>query len=100
MNFVSFDFALLLAAVLILLALHPAPLWRKIVLMLASCIFYAYWDWRFLSLLILVTITDYYISTLLFHSTDEPKRKRLLMVSVAITPIMRSSSWSCCASTR
>ena len=82
MNFVSLQFALLLAAVLILLAIHSSPSWRKGVLLLASCAFYAYWDWRFLGLLIFVTCMDYYISILLVKSTDARRKKRLLFVSV------------------
>ena len=34
---------------------------RKIILLAASYYFYAYWDWRFLGLLLILTFSDYQI---------------------------------------
>ena len=84
MSFVSLEFAVLLAAVLILTVILRAPSARKIVIFMASCAFYAYWDWRFLGLLLFVTVMDYYISVILAQSDDQPKRKALLAVSIII----------------
>ena len=88
MNFVSFEFALLFALVaalmLLLRAFSPsrrAP-WEKLILLTASCAFYAYWDWRFLGLLALVTLMDYYISVLLCRTSSARRRKTLLLISV------------------
>ena len=58
MSFVSVEFAVLLVVVLTLLFLVKAPLPRKLVLLAASCVFYAWWDWRFLGLLAFVTLLD------------------------------------------
>ena len=82
MNFVSIEFAILLASVLLLTAVFRAPLVRKLVILSASCAFYAFWDWRFLGLLVFVTVLDYYISVALIHSKDARRRKLLLAVSV------------------
>ena len=54
MNFVSGEFALFLAATWLLHWLLPARL-RKPLLLLASYLFYAAWDWRFCGLMAFVT---------------------------------------------
>jgi len=51
-------------------------------LLVASYIFYGYWDWRFLSLIAFSTIVDYVVG-LALHSTERVwKRKALLFLSV------------------
>jgi alginate O-acetyltransferase complex protein AlgI len=82
MSFVSFEFVALLAVALILLAVFKDALSRKIILLLVSCAFYAYWDWRFLGLLVFVTVLDYYISILLVGSSSPKVRRVLLAASV------------------
>ena len=51
MNFVSLEFAYLFAVIFFLLWAIPSPLIRKIIILSASCFFYAYWDWRLAFLL-------------------------------------------------
>lgn len=51
-------------------------------LVLASCVFYACWDWRFLAPLLCTTSLDYWISTQLENSRDPVKRKKLVTISV------------------
>ncbi len=51
-------------------------------LVLASCVFYASWDWRFLAPLLCTTGLDYWISTQLENTQDPIRRKRLVTVSV------------------
>jgi alginate O-acetyltransferase complex protein AlgI len=83
-SFVSVEFAILLAALFFLLWLSAAPLWRKGCLLLVSCAFYAYWDWRFLGLLATVTVVDYSIAHALEISTAQPRRQLLLALSVVM----------------
>jgi alginate O-acetyltransferase complex protein AlgI len=83
MNFVSLEFAVLLVVVLSLTAIFRDATIRKLIILSASCAFYAYWNWRFLGLLVFVTVLDYYISVLLVKSTDPKQRRLLLLVSVA-----------------
>ena len=78
MSFVSVEFAILFAVVLTLLFLVRNPFVRKLILLAASCVFYAWWDWRFLALLATVTFLDFYISQFLFK-TSEPKKRRILL---------------------
>ncbi len=51
-------------------------------LLLASFVFYGWWDIRFLSLLILSTCIDFFIGRFLHYSNDEYKRKILLFISI------------------
>lgn len=84
MNFVSLDFAILFASILLLLWLVKNPTARKLILLSASCIFYAYWDWRFLGLLGFVTVMDYYISKKLVTAEEQKVKKVLLILSVVV----------------
>ena len=56
----------------------------KIFFLLASYLFYAYWDWRFLFLLIGSTLMDYYLGELLFRAKTDSGKKMLLFFSVFI----------------
>ncbi len=51
-------------------------------LLIASYIFYGWWDWKFLSLLFLSTILDYSIGIALHKEADIGRRKLLLAVSL------------------
>jgi alginate O-acetyltransferase complex protein AlgI len=84
MSFLSFEFPVLLTAVLLALILIRNPTGRKWILLIASCAFYAWWDWRFLGLLIFVTAMDYFISVQLVLSQAVRARKALLAVSVTV----------------
>ena len=84
MSFISLEFAVLLATVLLLVVLIRNPLARKVILLVASCAFYAYWDWRFLGLLIFVTVMDYFISVWLVGSQNQRTRKIMLATSVTV----------------
>jgi alginate O-acetyltransferase complex protein AlgI len=56
---------------------------RKAWLLLVSYLFYAAWDWRFLSLIWLSTIVDYGVGLGLRRSTRHRRRVGLLVASVA-----------------
>ncbi len=51
-------------------------------LLLASYLFYGWWDWRFLSLLILTTTVDYAVSLFISKSDNSKTRKRFLFLSL------------------
>jgi len=51
---------------------------QNILLLLASYIFYGWWDWRFLTLIIASTFLDYFIA-LQLGKTDISKKRKLLM---------------------
>jgi len=81
-SFVSPEFALLFTALLIFLSVVRSGLGRKMLLLCVSCIFYAYWDWRFLGLLVTVTVVDYYVAHYLEVSRRVRQRRFLLALSI------------------
>ncbi|MBI3866659.1 MAG: MBOAT family protein [Planctomycetia bacterium] len=79
MLFNSFDFLLFFAVVFCVQYVLPfRP--RNIFLLIASYFFYGCWDWRFLLLIFLSTVIDYFCS-LAMDRHDGPLRKRWLVVS-------------------
>ena len=53
-------------------------------IVISSYFFYGWWDWRFLSLIIISTIIDYIVGQKLRVEEDLSKRKLLLWVSVIV----------------
>ncbi len=84
MSFVSFEFLFLFLAVYFSLALFKNQLIRKLIILIASGLFYAFWDWHFLLLLIFISVVDYSISQLLQISQNELHRKILLSISIIL----------------
>ncbi|HEY8933861.1 MAG TPA: MBOAT family O-acyltransferase [Cyclobacteriaceae bacterium] len=83
MLFNSLVFLVFLGVVLPVFYLLPQR-FKKIFLLLASYVFYGYWDWRFCSLLLLSTVMDYYLGHAIYTETNEKKRKRLLHLSLLV----------------
>jgi len=81
-SFVSVPFGVLFTSLLVLLSIVRAKLGRKLLLLGMSCIFYAYWDWRFLGLLGTVTVVDFYVAHALEVSTSTHRRRLLLAFSI------------------
>ena len=53
-------------------------------LLVASYLFYGWWDWRFLCLMIVSTILDYVIAIKIEDSKDARVRRSLLVLSLVI----------------
>ncbi|CDF80237.1 membrane bound O-acyl transferase MBOAT family protein [Formosa agariphila KMM 3901] len=86
MLFNSLDFAVFLPIVFILywFVCNTKLSIQNIFIVVASYIFYAWWDWRFLSLIFFSTAVDYSIGIALSKQQDNFKRKILLWASVAV----------------
>ncbi|WP_167607444.1 MBOAT family O-acyltransferase [Maribellus sediminis] len=56
----------------------------KFILLTASYIFYGWWDWRFLILIVISSLTDYVIGKYLFRSPKKSTRKLLLAASLLV----------------
>lgn len=69
--------------VVILLYVRMAHTAQNRMLLVASYIFYGYWDYRFLSLILISTIIDYYVALNIDNSNNETSRKRFLSISIA-----------------
>ncbi|OEK08548.1 acyltransferase [Flavivirga aquatica] len=55
---------------------------QNILLLISSYVFYGWWDWRFLSLIMLSTIVDYFVGIMIDSNETTFKRKQWLWVSV------------------
>jgi D-alanyl-lipoteichoic acid acyltransferase DltB (MBOAT superfamily) len=83
MNFVSFEFAVFLAVVYLLhwSCRHAGT--RKLLLTIASYVFYAVWNWRFCFLMLFVTVNAFAAGQMLARAT-RPSRKAVLAASIGI----------------
>jgi alginate O-acetyltransferase complex protein AlgI len=57
---------------------------RNLFIILASYVFYGWWDWRFLGLIVVSSLVDYTIGILLSSTQAERKRKLLLLLSIGV----------------
>ncbi|MCF8332186.1 MAG: MBOAT family protein [Bacteroidales bacterium] len=57
---------------------------RNVLLILASYLFYGWWDWRFLSLIFISSLTDYIVGIGLQKTTSISRRKILLGISLLV----------------
>jgi D-alanyl-lipoteichoic acid acyltransferase DltB (MBOAT superfamily) len=81
MLFNSIEFLFFLPAVLAVyyvLSTRAQNAW----LLVASYVFYGWWDWRFLGLILLSTIVDFFIGQRIAATDEESAKKRLLAVSI------------------
>ena len=83
MFFNSFEYAVFLPVVLVL---YWTVLRRRqnALLLVASYVFYAAWDWRFLGLLVLSTVTDFSVGRRLATSDEVSDRRRLVGISLLV----------------
>lgn len=86
MFFNSLDFAIFLPIVFILYWFVSQRNLRlqNILIVLASYVFYGWWDWRFLSLILFSTFVDYLVGVQLSKTNEEKKRKMYLWTSICI----------------
>jgi D-alanyl-lipoteichoic acid acyltransferase DltB (MBOAT superfamily) len=83
MNFATFDFAIFMVVVYLPYLVLPHRS-QNYLLLVASYFFYGYWDWRFLSLLLISTLVNY-VAALAIHYTDNTHRRNFyLVISVII----------------
>ncbi len=86
MLFNSFDFAIFLPIVFILywFVLNKNLKLQNILIVVASYIFYGWWDWRFLSLILFSSFVDYFVGLGLMNQNDDARRKVLLWTSIIV----------------
>jgi alginate O-acetyltransferase complex protein AlgI len=58
--------------------------WQNRFVLAASLLFYGWWDWRFLSLLIVSSLTDYFVGLKMSQSANERERKWLISISLGV----------------
>jgi alginate O-acetyltransferase complex protein AlgI len=86
MLFNSIDFAIFLPLVFVLYWLIFAKqiMARNSFLIAVSYLFYGWWDWRFLSLIIISSQVDFFIGKRIAEELNRVHRKRLLWISLAV----------------
>ncbi len=86
MLFNSIDFAIFLPVVFVLywfVANNNLKL-QNLLIVVASYIFYGWWDWRFLSLIVFSTIIDYTVGLKLGKEENPKNRRYLLWTSIFV----------------
>ncbi|MCB0481763.1 MAG: MBOAT family protein [Flavobacteriales bacterium] len=86
MFFNSIDFALFLPLVFALYWLIPGRFIKiqNILIVVASYVFYGWWDWRFLFLIFFSTVVDFSIGLALKDELRQSKRKTYLWMSLIV----------------
>ena len=86
MLFNSLDFAVFLPIVFILywFVFQKNLKAQNFLIVMASYLFYGWWDWRFLSLIAFSTLVDYTIGLKLSKEVRVKKRKMLLLMSILV----------------
>lgn len=84
MLFNSIEFALFLPIVFLLYWLigNQKIGWQNVFLLFASYFFYGFWDWRFLFLILLSSLIDFYSALAIYRSKSLRKRKIILYTSL------------------
>ncbi|MDR1472935.1 MAG: hypothetical protein LBS75_10490 [Synergistaceae bacterium] len=86
MFFNSIDFAIFLPIVFFLywFAAGKNLKIQNVLIVIASYVFYGWWDWRFLFLIVFSTLTDYLVGACLSKIENKCRRKILLWISIAV----------------
>lgn len=83
MNFITITFLVFTLATL-LIYWSMKDKFRTPILLVTSYIFYAFWDWRFLSLLMLLTISNYLLTQKMYVSDSLARKKQILVLCLSI----------------
>lgn len=88
MLFNSIVFLTFLAFVIPVYYLIKNNTYKKWFLLFVSYVFYGYWDWRFLGLLILSSVMDFYLGKTIYESATEKTKKNWLLFSLVINLVI------------
>ena len=83
MNFVSLTFGVFLLVVFLVYWAIPKQSFRlqNTLVLIASFVFYGFWDWRFLGLIVMSSVVDYFVA---LQAEKSNSTKKWLMVSLAV----------------
>ncbi len=83
MIFNSLEFALFFPLFFVIYSLLYTNLKKQnLIILVASYLFYGWWDWRFLTLIMASTLVDFIIGLEIAKASHEKKRKKLLLISI------------------
>ena len=83
MNFISIEFFAFFLIVFFIYW-HISNRYQNYFLIITSCVFYAYWDWRFLSLIFLSIAGSYICGNYIFTSSSAKQKKFWLTLSIVL----------------
>jgi alginate O-acetyltransferase complex protein AlgI len=83
MSFASLVFFIFLPLVFCLHWLVHRRKWQNIVLLIASYVFYGWWDWRFCFLMLASSLIDYWAGLWIDRESDQRRRKRILICALS-----------------
>ena len=83
MQFTSLTFVVFLTIVFSLYWFVRRPRLQNAVIVIASYMFYGWWDYRFCALILFSSLVDYFLSRQIDRSNDASRRKTLLTISLA-----------------
>lgn len=83
MSFTSIEFTLLLLGSLVVYGLVPRQ-WRWGVLLIASYLFYGFWNWQNLWILALITLSSYFISRKIAIAPEARRRRTWLALGLTL----------------
>jgi D-alanyl-lipoteichoic acid acyltransferase DltB (MBOAT superfamily) len=86
MLFNSIDFAIFLPIVFLLywFVTNKSLRLQNLLVVVASYVFYGWWDWRFLSLILFSSLVDYLVGLTLLKQNNRLKRRLLLLTSILV----------------
>ena len=81
-----FDTPIFLLFLTLIVIVYWRMPWRQqnLLLVAASYFFYGWWDWRFLGLIWISTVVDYFCARWIASSSDRVRRRLLLTISVCL----------------
>jgi len=85
MLFNSIDFAIFFPLFFVIYWIVAKKLTvRNIFILLASYLFYGWWDWRFLSLIVISSLVDFVVGNRMYKTDKLSTKKQLLAVSLLV----------------
>lgn len=57
---------------------------QNTLLLVAGCVFYGWWDWRFLGLLAVSTMTDFFVGRAVFDAPEKRSKKRWVALGMTV----------------
>ncbi len=84
MTFNSIEFAVFLVVVLVAYWRLGARRSQNVLLVVASYVFYGWWDYRFLGLIVVSTVADYWVAGRMGRTMEPVRRRALLLSSLGI----------------
>lgn len=86
MSLTSFSFLLFFPIVFLLhyLVFSKNKDVQNVFIILSSCVFYGWWDWRFLGLVLLTAVSTYYSGVLMGRNQETNVRKRINITAIVL----------------